>query len=283
MMTAVCTLLSHRYMLAKATIMASMSGGLSSKSNRSLKRSLRKQSSKSSEIAKTIENISNKVTDKIEDVAIESSSIGGVTEALKWESRACIVLPPPLAVVYLGWPQATLAVGVTSIALVVILDVLFSIGCTKVFLQPILESLGMIRDSKVRKKNGYKRVLATKHFTLIGTIVTMFASTLLWTNLLVYFIKADSLVHNYATHPFVTTVYLCSVLNSLGMLVVSGYGKKYLHKSAKVLVIPAQQEQPCFDSHAYDNITNKQKTKKQKTETDLFEKEGNKGGTATPI
>jgi hypothetical protein len=84
---------------------------------------------------------------------------------------------------------------------------------------------------------GYKRLQSSKYMTLSGTVLAVFSSSLLYANLIWYFLWPDSLsklVGERVFHPFVFGFYLYSGINTVGVLLVCGWAKKYMDQSTKI-------------------------------------------------
>ena len=73
---------------------------------------------------------------------------------------------------------------------------------------------------------GYKSLQKTKWLTLAGCTLAVGSSTLMYLNVLLYFtIKEGSFASNPWLNPLVFAISLDSILNDVGMLLVSGVPK----------------------------------------------------------
>jgi hypothetical protein len=143
---------------------------------------------------------------------------------------------------------------------------------TGLFLQPIFKILGE-GGSAVQHSDGYKSLLQTKWMTLSGSILAVMSSTVLYLNILLWFLLGGYGKPFYANpylHVFVFGINMDSVLNDAGMLLVCGVLKTVSCKASAKHVLstvsgffsfkkqtysvqPVQQPaQPVFDSQAYN-------------------------------
>jgi hypothetical protein len=124
-----------------------------------------------------------------------------------------------------------------NIYAIMMMDASFSIIVTGIFLRPIAATLSTAGAVKF-KSVGYQDLEKTMYMTLSGSTIAVVSSTLLYLDLLMYFNgDYDSFRENAFLNPLVFAGNLDSILNNVGMLLVSGIFK-YLHpiQSAKNIV-----------------------------------------------
>jgi hypothetical protein len=112
-----------------------------------------------------------------------------------------------------------------AVLLIMIMDASFSIIITAISIRPIAQTL---RDAgKVRTKStGYVDLEKTMYMTLAGSTIAVLSSTILYANLLMFFNgKHEIFSENAFLNPLVLMGNIDSILNSVGMLLVSGIFK----------------------------------------------------------
>ena len=142
----------------------------------------------------------------------------GVT--FKWEARMLyfVATGVPVSMIHqlTGW-----AIGGLSVILVIVMDTIFSVLITALFLRPINEVLeegkGVANQSK-----GYKSMQNSKWLTLIGCTLAVGSSTLMYFNLLLYFAFQGLFHRSPWLHPNVFSIPWDSILNDVGMFFVCG-------------------------------------------------------------
>ncbi len=144
---------------------------------------------------------------RVEEVATYSTSLHGLKWAFKWEVRAMSAIVLPAIVCQLvGLEQASFGIGGCAVVVFVLLDVIFSLLATSLFLQPILDTLKLTGRSNVAKvftaSQGYKRLQTSKYLTLSGTVLAVSSNTLLCTNMALFHF-AEWNTHHIA-NPFVS-------------------------------------------------------------------------------
>jgi hypothetical protein len=289
LMMATSTVLSHRYLLAKAEVMCNMSGGLSGKSSKSHKASSRTKNravpvvgmssptpSRSSPPPPTptmsspspkgsrrvLPGVSpgiaaSSIREQVGDLKQETRSIEGLKAAFKYEVRAIVCAPIPVIIAHLaGAQQAVSVVGAIGIVIYIVLDVTFSVLVTMLFLEPILDTMQMARTGTTKSRTSYKRLQTSKYMTLSGTVLALVSSILLYANVIWYFLAPERVGSKHATNPFVSGFYFCSALNTLGVLLVCGWAKKYMDKSSPQIEAANDRRKTKFqfDSKAYDTV-----------------------------
>jgi hypothetical protein len=102
--------------------------------------------------------------------------------AFQWEIRVLYfgIIAGPMYIIH---PPTGWAFLFVTFLLVAATDLLFSVIATKIFLRPILEILRPIEkgDGSIKALEGYKNLNKTKWFTLIGSSLAVFSSTILCT------------------------------------------------------------------------------------------------------
>jgi hypothetical protein len=157
-------------------------------------------------------------------------------ESLKWEVRSLYVVLLGVTVRALSTmvddPESRVRVERMGYQLleyavlwIMIMDASFSIIITAIFIRPIAETLG--DAGKVKTKSaGFKDLEKTMYMTLIGSTIAVLSSSILYVNLLMFF-NGDYTIFsdNAFLNPLVFMGNIDSILNSMGMLLVSGIFK----------------------------------------------------------
>jgi hypothetical protein len=122
---------------------------------------------------------------------------------------------------------AALTVGAVLITFILATDTIFSVIITYIFLKPVLEVLqaagGRVHTAASR------RLERTKRWNFAGVLVTVGSSTVLYLNLIGYFVLTS--LRQYALHssvwgnPFTFGLAVNSILNTLGMVLLCGMFK----------------------------------------------------------
>jgi hypothetical protein len=106
-------------------------------------------------------------------------------------------------------------------------DAIFSVIVTYIFLKPMLEVL-QTAGGNVRTE-GSRRLERTKWWNFTGVLVTVGSSTVLYLNMIAYFVLVSFrqyfLSRSVWGNPFAIGLALDSILNTLGMILLSGMFK----------------------------------------------------------
>ena len=92
---------------------------------------------------------------------------------------------------------------------------------TKCFLEPITKVLNE-GDGVANQSDGYKRMEKTKWHTLVGSTIVVVSSTLLYINALLWFTIGGLFQSSPWLSILVFGINLGSILNNIGMVVLSG-------------------------------------------------------------
>jgi hypothetical protein len=108
-----------------------------------------------------------------------------------------------------------------AVLLIMIMDASFSIIITAIFLRPIAEVLR--NGSGKNKSPGFRDLENIMYMTLAGSTIAVLSSSILYVNLLMFFNGAYTIfMDNAFLNPLVFMGNIDSILNSVGMLLVSG-------------------------------------------------------------
>jgi len=153
-----------------------------------------------------------------------------------WEVRVLYLL---VAVpVYFLNKTAMYVIGVLSIIFVIILDTYFSLSITKMFIQPLSRVLDD-GGGAANPSQGYKSMLQSKWSTLAGTILAVGSSTVLYVMMVFQLAWGGSgMWKNKWLNVFVVWISVNSILNTIGMMFVSGSWKRILRKTKPHAVLP---------------------------------------------
>jgi hypothetical protein len=99
-------------------------------------------------------------------------------------------------------------------------DTYFSVLITKSFIEPIAKVLE--EASAANQSEGYKRMQQTKWHTLVGSTLVVFSSTFLYINCLLCFMIGGPFWASAWLNVSVFGMNLDSILNDIGMIVLSG-------------------------------------------------------------
>ena len=148
-------------------------------------------------------------------------------------------------------------------------DTMFSVLITAVFLRPILR---VLREGRgvANQSAGYTSMMITKCLTLAGSIITVFSSTGLYVDAILYTVYGgygEFFWTNPYANPNVFGINADAVLNGVGMLLACGVFKKVSCGvfselvSTRKITLRSAREQPVapepekfqFNSRAYEN------------------------------
>jgi hypothetical protein len=125
-------------------------------------------------------------------------------------------------------------------------DALFSVVVTYIFLKPMLEVL----QASGRQKStvASRRLQRTKRWNLVGVVITVGSSTLLYVNMIVYvlltFFRDFSFNKSNFLNPFAFGCTLDSILNTIGMILLSGMFKDASFRGLLSSVVPTTKAMP---------------------------------------
>ena len=153
-----------------------------------------------------------------------------------WEIRACsmifgVALPTFLVSNSIGY----VVVGL-GMVIVIGIDTYVSVGITKLFVRPIskvlTEGSGVANESA-----GYKSMLQSKWWTLVGSTLAVASSTVLYIMMVLQLAWGGpdgELWRNKWLNAFVLGVNVNSILNTIGMIFVCGMLKRVLSAQSAV-------------------------------------------------
>jgi len=112
----------------------------------------------------------------------------------------------------------------TLVVIVMILDFGVSVVLTSIFLRPLLRILESGRSAGTSE--AFQKILKTKHFTLAGAVLAVTSSSLLYVNLVVWYLWGYIYAaENWHMNPMLFGGNLDSILNDISMLFVCGVVK----------------------------------------------------------
>ncbi len=184
--------------------MCCINGDLSSRVSTRLKSSRSPDTSSSEREITDTGSMGANMRARVDVVAAYSTSLHGLEWAFKWEVRAMSAIVLPAIVCKLaGLEQASFGIGCCAAVIFFLLDVIFSLLATSLFLQPILDTLKMTGRSKVTTATqSYKRLQTSKYLTLSGTVLAVSSNTLLCINIAVFYFAEWNARH--IANPFVS-------------------------------------------------------------------------------
>jgi hypothetical protein len=141
-------------------------------------------------------------------------------DSFKWEVRILYVGAVG-CLMYMIHPLAGLALGAGGFLFVIVMDTAFSVLVTIIFLRPISEVLKIGRDA-ASQSQGYRRMQKRKWHTLIGSTLAVVSSTVLYINAILCFTIQGPFWEVPWLNIFVFGMNVDSILNDVGMLIVSG-------------------------------------------------------------
>ena len=118
---------------------------------------------------------------------------------------------------------------------------------TAVFLRPIYKVLRETGRTGSHSA-GYKSMLKTKWMTLIGSTFAVMSSTVLYVNIVLFYLSArgDPFLTNPLLNPYVTGINADSIANNLSMILVCGVIKtlsgEALYRRISTAVSPGQRQ-----------------------------------------
>jgi hypothetical protein len=154
--------------------------------------------------------------------------------SFKWEARILyiVIVGVPLTMIH---PLAGLALAAVAFLFVIVMDAAFSILVTILFLRPISEVLKNGRGV-AQQSQGYRHMQKTKWHTLIGSTLAVVSSTALYINAILCFTIQGPFWKAPWLNIFVFGMNFDSILNDVGMLVVSGMLKDMLENQVENFV-----------------------------------------------
>ena len=149
--------------------------------------------------------------------------------SFKWELRTAY-FAPVFVVVFAHSPQAGRIFGALILLAVILMDSLFSVTITQIFIRPISRVLGQ-GNTAARRSAAFRDLEKTKHATLFGSTLAVFSSTVFYINFILAATVKDPFQTNPWMAPLVFAINLDSILNDVSMLFVSGVLKNISFKS----------------------------------------------------
>jgi hypothetical protein len=204
---------------------------------------------------------------EITDMEAEEHNLERLNRILVWEIRAMLLsLLCPLAF-FFGQRGVFIALGL-FFAATLMADGAFSIAMTKVFLLPVTRVLKMSQGQVDTAAS--RRLKKTKWFNFVGVGIVVFSSSVLYVHLIIqqaslatgsaYFVRSSWL------NPSIISINLDAILNSIGMVLLSGMLKDLSWKGGwraivTIPVVPPTVAAPNsvapqpfqYDSRAYEN------------------------------
>merc|ERR1712086_316497 len=134
-----------------------------------------------------------------------------------WEVRA-LVLVPMGVVCYLGNQfNVSVAIGVLGITITALTDLVFSVGVTLAFLVP----LWSVITEQMTQQRFNKKLHKVTIVTALGSTVVVFSGTLLYLNGFAFYLWHARMSQITWLNCYVVGGNLDSILNDLGMLLIS--------------------------------------------------------------
>ena len=158
-----------------------------------------------------------------------SQALTRLGRSLKWETRSLWLPPIGVAAAFIDRTIMVVMLLVGAL-LLIMMDTVFSIVVTMVFLRPIVEV--MQAGGRVAcQSEGYRYMQKTKWHTLFGSTLCVVSSTLLYVNLVLFFMtynveNPSIFQRNNWLNPYTFGLTADSVCNDVGLLFASGVVKK---------------------------------------------------------
>jgi hypothetical protein len=153
-----------------------------------------------------------------------------MTDFLVWEIRTCSFLVAVGVPTYAVSKSIGFVVAALAMAIVIGIDTYLSVGITKLFVRPIskvlAEGSGVANGSA-----GYKRMLQSKWWTLLGSTLAVASSTILYVMIVLQLLWGGpdgEMWRNEWLNVFVLGVNMNSILKTVGMVFVCGMLKRTL-------------------------------------------------------
>jgi hypothetical protein len=172
-----------------------------------------------------------------------------VETSFKWEARIMCLIPIGLVVLSFNEKAGYTLFGLTTI-LVLFMDAVFSVTCVWAFLLPIRKTLreGVeVRNQRVlvhgetqlnlRSDVAFERIMKTKWTTLAGCSLAVLSSSVLYLNFILL-ILLPAFGPSPWLNPTVFMINVDSVLNDVGMLLISGILTSALHNLKRGAIMP---------------------------------------------
>jgi hypothetical protein len=140
--------------------------------------------------------------------------------SFKWEARILYIVAVGLPL-YTISPLAGLAIAAGGFLLAIVMDAVFSILVTFLFLRPISQVLKNGRGV-AQQSQGHHRMQKTKWHTLIGSTLAVVSTTALYINAILCFTVQGPFWKIPWLNIFVFGMNIDSILNDVGMVIVSG-------------------------------------------------------------
>jgi hypothetical protein len=140
-------------------------------------------------------------------------------KAFLWEIRVLYLVPVGVVVSFISLPAAQVLTGIAAVG-ILITDGLFSVVVANVFLRPIFETLRSSRQStrgqpSQRQSDAQKMITRTKWTTFAGVTLAVTSSSLLYINLILWAVMADTFDPSPWLNPFSFMINLDSILNDV--------------------------------------------------------------------
>jgi hypothetical protein len=158
------------------------------------------------------------------------ASLKKVTGFLVWEIRTCSFIVLVTGPTYMMSESTGEMVAGLAMAIVIGIDTYLSVGITKLFVHPISKVLAE-GSGVANEAAGYKSMLQSKWWTLVGSTLTVVSSTILYIMMVLQLVwggRDGELRRNKWLNVFVLGVNLNSILNTIGMVFVCGMLKRTL-------------------------------------------------------
>jgi hypothetical protein len=156
----------------------------------------------------------------------KSEPLQKLKRSLTWEIRSLLWLAPIGVLSYLFNSTAGLVILIVAGLAVSVINAVFSVVVTMVFLRPIVTVLKE-GGNEARHSAGYRYMQTIKWHTLIGSTMCVVSSTLLYLNIALFFGTYDRnhpsiFLSNEWLNPFVFGLTADSVCNDVGLLFACG-------------------------------------------------------------
>jgi hypothetical protein len=144
-------------------------------------------------------------------------------DLLMWEVRSVctVAVGAPMFIIF---EPAAYAIGAIGMVAVVVLDTYFSVKITSLFTLPISVVLGE-GSGVVNQTQGFQHLLNSKWWTLVGSTLAVGSSTVLYVAVILQLVWGGpdkEMWKSWWMNVFVLWVNVNSILNTVGMLFVSG-------------------------------------------------------------
>jgi hypothetical protein len=145
------------------------------------------------------------------------------------------LVPSGIVILIVSESAGVIFMGLVIFAILVT-DTFFSVVITRAFLRPVYQTLRSAKSTRSRRgsQSGSRKLIErTKWTSLAGVSLVVISSSVLYVNLVLIPVFPDTVVPSPWLNPFVFTANVDSILNNVGMLLVSGTLASALSGNAK--------------------------------------------------